>query len=177
MDDIRLYRFYGDYDSAFRLTALLNIFIRKQFNDQRPSLLHKTRISANDAIVGTNKITSSGVVGIVNTLANQSIRLYIYMSIGTGITPEAIGQKQLVSEQARLSVLKDGGMAARGNVWNHVGNYGYGIPTAKYTEFGIHDLPLEPSQMLSRSVLENGLQHTQNDTFLTASHSCVFVPK
>ncbi len=177
MSLIRLYEWHGDHESAFRLTAFLNIFIRRQYNDHRPQTLYKTRVEAVDAEIGMNKITSTGIIGIVNILANQSIRYYFYMSMGTGTTPEAIGQKKLTAEAARLSVLKDGSMAARGNVWNHVGNFGYGIPTAKYYEFGIHDSPLEPSKMLSRSVLATGLQQTQNETFLTASHSGIFIPR
>ena len=177
MKMIRLYEWHGDHESAFRLTAYLNIYIRRQYNDHRPSMLYRTKVEANDAEIGMNKITSSGIIGIVNILANQSIRFYFYMSMGLGTTPEAIGQKKLTSEVARLSVLKDGSMAARGNVWNHVGNFGYGIPTNKYYEFGIHDSPLEPSKMLSRSVLATGLQQTQNETFLTASHSGIFIPR
>jgi hypothetical protein len=177
MEMIRVYQWYGDYESAFKLTAYLNIYIRKQFNDHRPSQLYKTDVSALDAAIGPNKITSTGIIGIVNLLANQSVRYYFYMSIGTGTTPEAIGQKHLSAEAGRLSVLKDGSMAARGNVWNHVGNFGYGMPTAKYYEFGVHDSPLEPSKMLSRSVLTTGLQQTQNETFLTASHSSIFIPR
>jgi hypothetical protein len=177
MEDIRLYQWHGDHDSAFLLTACLNIYIRRQYNDHRPSLLHRTRVEANDAEIGTNKITATGIIGIVNILANQSIRYYFYMSMGLGTTPEAIGQKRLTAEMARLSVLRDGSMAGRGNVWNHVGNFGYGIPTNRYYEFGIHDSPLEPSKMLSRSVLATGLQQTQSETFLTASHSAIFTPK
>jgi hypothetical protein len=177
MDKINLYRWFGDYDSAFRLTAYLNIFIRKQFNDHRPSLLYKTKVSATDAGIADNKITAPGVVGIVNQLANQSIKFFIYMSMGTGTTLETIGQKKLSNEVVRVSVLRDGSMAARGNVWNHVGNFGYGVRTDKFWEFGIHDNPLEPSLMLSRSVLPSGLQQTQNETFLTASHSTVVIPK
>lgn len=177
MRTISLYKWYGDYDSAFKLTAYLNIFIRRVSNDHHPTTLYKTKVEANDALVGDNKITSSGIIGIVNTLANQTIKFYNYMSMGLGTVPETIGQKRLISEKARLSVLKDGSMAARGNVWNHVGNFGYGIETNKYFEFGIHDSPLDPSNMLSRSVLVSGLQQIQNDTFLTASHSCVFIPR
>lgn len=175
--DISYYHWFGDYDSAFNLTAKLNIFIRQQYNDHRPSLLHKTRVSANDAGIADNKITAMGVVGIVNILANQSIKFFIYMSMGLGTTLETIGQKKLSEEIVRVSVLRDGSMAARGNVWNHVGNFGYGVQTNKYWEFGIHDSPLEPSLMLSRSVLPSGLQQTQNETFLTASHSTVVIPK
>lgn len=177
MQTIRLYRWFGDFDSAFKLTAHLNIFIRKRFNDHRPTMLYKTKVEANDALVGDNKITASGIVGIVNTLANQSIRFYDFMSMGRGITPETIGQKKLLDEKVRLSVLKDGSMAARGNVWNHVGNFGYGVPTDKYFEFGIHDSPYESAKMLSRSVLAEGLQQYQNDSFLTASHSSIFIPR
>lgn len=177
MSLIRLYQWHGDCESAFLLTACLNIYIRRQYNDHRPSLLHRTRVEANDSEIGTNKITATGIIGIVNILANQSIRYYFYMSMGTGTIPETIGQKRLTAEAARLSVLRDGSMAGRGNVWNHVGNFGYGIPTNRYYEFGIHDSPLEPSKMLSRSVLAAGLQQTQNDTFLTASHSAIFTPK
>ena len=177
MDKINLYKWYGDYESAFRLTSFLNIFIRKQYNDHRPSYLYKTKVSANDAGISDNKITALGVVGIVNILANQSIKFFIYMSMGLGTTLETIGQKKLSEEIVRVSVLRDGSMAARGNVWNHVGNFGYGVQTNKYWEFGIHDSPLEPSLMLSRSVLPSGLQQTQNETFLTASHSTVVIPK
>jgi len=177
MDKINLYKWYGDYDSAFRLTSFLNMFIRKQYNDHRPSLLHKTKVSAIDAGIADNKITAPGVIGIVNILANQSIRFFIYMSMGIGTTVETIGQKKLTQEIVRVSVLRDGSMAARGNIWNHVGNFGYGVQTNKYWEFGVHDAPLEPSIMLSRSVLPSGLQQTQNETFLTASHSTVVIPK
>ena len=177
MDRINLYKWYGDYESAFRLTSFLNIFIRRQYNDHRPSCLYRTKVSANDAGISDNKITASGVIGIVNLLANQSVRYFIYMSMGLGTTLETIGQKKLTEEIVRVSVLRDGSMAARGNVWNHVGNFGYGVRTNKYWEFGIHDSPLEPSLMLSRSVLPSGLQQTQNETFLTASHSTVVIPK
>jgi len=177
MDKIHMYRWLGDFNSAFRLTAFLNIFIRKQYNDHKPSQLHKTKVSAIDAGIADNKITAPGVIGIVNQLANQSVKFFIYMSMGIGTTVETIGQKKLTQEVVRVSVLRDGSMAARGNVWNHVGNFGYGVTTNKYWEFGIHDAPLEPSLMLSRSVLPSGLQQTQNETFLTASHSTVVIPK
>jgi len=177
MDKINLYKWFGDFDSAFKLTAYLNIFIRKVYNDHRPDTLYKTKVSATDAGIADNKITAPGVVGLVNILADQSVKFFIYMSMGTGTTIETIGQKRLSEEVVRVSVLRDGSMAARGNVWNHVGNFGYGVKTAKYWEFGIHDSPLEPSLMLSRSVLPTGLQQTQNETFLTASHSTVVIPK
>ena len=34
--------------------------------------------------IADNKITALGVVGIVNILANQSVRFFIYMSMGLG---------------------------------------------------------------------------------------------
>ena len=118
-------------------------------------------MTANDAGIADNKITALGVVGIVNILANQSIKFFIYMSMGLGTTLETIGQKKLSEEIVRVSVLRDGSMAARGSVGTYVGNFGYGVQTNKYWEFGIHDSPLEPSLMLSRSVLPSGLQQTQ----------------
>jgi hypothetical protein len=159
------------------LSAYLNIFIRYTYNDHRPTLLYKTRVEALDAEIADNKITSSGIAGIVDTLANNSIQFYHYMSMGLGRTPEAIGQTDLITPEARISVLKDGSMSGRGNVWNHVGNFGYGIASNRYYEFGIHNSPTSDSQMLSRSVLSNGLLQRQNETFLTASHSTIFTPK
>jgi hypothetical protein len=177
MHDIRLYKWFSDYDSAFKLTAYLNIFIRKTYNDHRPTMLYKTKVEAIDAGIADNKIMADGIIGIINTLANQSFSFYDYMSMGTSVVPETIGQKKLLTEIVRLSVLKDGGMAARGNAWNHVGNFGYGVPTAKYYEFGIHNSPNDDALMLSRSVLKDGLQQYQNDSFLTASHTAIFIPK
>ena len=149
MDKIHMYRWLGDFNSAFRLTAFLNIFIRKQYNDHKPSQLHKTKVSAIDAGIADNKITAPGVIGIVNQLANQSVKFFIYMSMGIGTTVETIGQKKLTQEVVRVSVLRDGSMAARGNVWNHVGNFGYGVTTNKYWEFGIHACHL-PSNITAR---------------------------
>lgn len=178
MGDIRILKWLEHYETAFKLTAAMNIFIRKQYNDHRPLLLNdRIPLSGNDAGIHHNKVTASGIVGMVNILANQSTQFYNYMSMGSGTMQATIGQRKLQAEEARLSVLKDGSSIARGNVWNHVGNFGYGIRTGKYYEYGIHNGPLEPSKMLARSVLPNGLQQTQNETFLMVSHSMVFAPK
>jgi len=96
--------------------------------------------------------------------------------MGDNPTPERVGQKNLVHEEIRVSVQKEGSMAARGSVWNHVGNMGYGVRTDKYYEFGVHN-KAEGGRMLSRSVLENGIDQVQNDTFLTPSHSSIFEPQ
>lgn len=177
MAKIRLYNWYKDYQSAFNLTALLNIFIRKTWNDHHPSLLHDIKVEAIDSDIGTNKITASGIIGMVAILSNQSNKFFNYFSMGTGTTPETIGQKSLIAEVIRISVLTDGSIAARGSVWNHVANLGYGAPSGTYYEFGIHDGPLEPSRMFSRSVLPAGLSHVQNESFVTASHSTIFTAK
>ena len=177
MNKIRLYNFYQDYDSAFNLTAMLNIFIRKQYNDHRLSQLHDLKVEALDTNIGSNKITSAGIIGLVLILSNQSNKFFNYFSMGRGKTPEAIGQKHLIDEEVRISMIIDGGVVARGNVWNHVGTLGYGVTTGTYYEFGIHDGPIEPTRMLSRSVLPNGITHVQNDSFLTASHSTIFNSK
>lgn len=182
MSKIRLYRWLKDFDSAFRLTALLNIFIRKVYDDHRPTELYKTKVEAVDASLSHNKITSTGVVGMVQQLALQTDRFYLWCSMGTNTTPERIGQKKLLAEEIRVSVQKDGSMAGRGSVLNHVANFGYGVRSDTYYEFGVHDANQEPvtaddppSRMLSRSVIPNGLEHTQNDTFITASHSSVWL--
>jgi hypothetical protein len=177
MNMIKTYNFYHDYQSAHNLTTMLNSFIRQTFNDHHPTLLHKTHVSAIDASWSHNKITASGIIGLVLILSNQSNRFFNYFSMGRGTTPEAIGQKHLIDEEVRVSMLVDGGITAHGNVWNHVANLGYGVRSGTYYEFGIHDGPLEPSLMLSRSVLPNGLIHVQNDSFMTASHSTIFVAK
>lgn len=177
MNKIRQYHFFRDYESAFNLTAMLNIFIRKQYNDHRLSQLHDMKVEAIDASIGSNKVTSLGIIGLVLILSNQSNKFFNYFSMGRGATPETIGQRRLIDEEVRVSMLVDGGVVARGNVWNHVATLGYGVATGKYFEFGIHDGPLEPSTMLARSVLPNGLDHVQNDSFLVASHSTVFNAK
>lgn len=182
MQQIRILKWMGDYDAAFTRTAELNKFIRKTYNDHHPNTLCKINVEGVDADIGHNKIMSIGIVGIVQQLAMQSDRFYLWMSMGTSTTPERIGQKKLLAEEIRVSVQKDGSMAGRGSVWNHVANFGYGVRSDTYYEFGVHDADQEPeeptdpiSRLLARAVLPNGLEHTQNDTFITASHSTVWL--
>ena len=177
MAKIRFARFLKDYDFAYSLTKMFNSFIKKRANDHRPTKIYHTDVEAIDAILGFNKVTTRGILWIVARLASQSTKDQTYMSLGTSNVPETIGQRKLLKPEARLSVLIDGGVAARGNVLNHIGTFGYGLRTDKYYEFGIHDSALEPSNMFSRSVIARGLQQTQNGTFLTASHSAVFEPR
>lgn len=173
---VRMLNWLGETDTAFQLTDNLNNFMDKTYNDHRPTLFvnNNARVEAMNAIKGPNKVTSAGVVGMVMILSQQSQLYYLYVSMGLGTTPEAIGQKALQNEQMRVSVETDGSQAGRGNVWNHVGTMGYGAISGTYTEFGIHDKPEEPSRMLARSVIEAGVEHQQNDTFVAASHSLIF---
>lgn len=172
---VRMLNWLGDTDNAFSLTNDLNNFMTKRRNDHRVQLSYNNKkIEAWDAIEGPNKVTSAGVVGMVQLLSQQSQLYYLYVSMGLGTTPEAIGQKFLQNEQMRVSVETDGSQAGRGSVWNHVGTMGYGAISGTYTEFGIHDKPDEPSRMLARSVIEAGVEHVQNDTFVAASHSLIF---
>lgn len=175
MQQVRNLNWFGETDAAFKRTADLNIFIRRTYDDHHPTELGNLKVEAIDASLGHNKITSPGVVGMVQILAMQSDKYYLWCSMGTNTTPERIGQKKLFAEEIRVSVQKDGGMAGRGNVWNHVANFGYGVRTDTYYEFGVHDADDEPSRMLARSVIPNGLEQTQNDTFITASHSTVWL--
>lgn len=177
MKNIRLYNFLGDHDSAFNLSALLNIYIRRQYNDHKPSILHKTKIEAKDADISTNKITAPGAAACILILTGLSNKFFNWMSMGKATAPETIGQRKLIDERIRIPILVNGSVAAHGLIWNHVGNMGYGPPTDTYYEFGIHDGPIEPTTMLSRSVISGGLAHIQNQSFLTASHSSIFVPK
>jgi hypothetical protein len=174
---VRRYNSIGDYESAFNLTTILNMFIRKTYDDHHPNLLHRIRVEALDADIHHNIITAAGNTCMVQILSNQSTRFFLWMSMGTSTVPEAIGQNALLAEVIRIPITTNGSVAAHGHVWNHVANLGYGPPTNTYYEFGIHDAAQEPSNMLSRSVLTTGLSHTQNSTFLTASHSTVFVSK
>lgn len=173
---VRMLNWLGDTDRAYQLTDDLNKFMDKTYNDHRPNIyLHNnTKVEALDAIKGTNKVTSAGVVGMVQILSQTSQEYFIYVSMGLGTTPEAIGQKNLQNEQMRVSVETDGSQAGRGNVWNHVGTMGYGAISGRYTEFGVHNKPEEPSRMLARSVITDGVEHEQNDTFIAASHSLIF---
>lgn len=177
MRKIRFSTFLGHHDFAYQLTKIFNAFIKKRANDHKPTKLYHTDVEAIDAILGFNKVTTRGIIWIVAKLANQARKDQYYMSIGTSKVAETIGQRKLISPKARLSVLNDGGMAARGNVLNHIGTFGYGLETGVYYEFGIHDDAFEPSNMFSRSVISTGLQQTQNDKFLTASHSAIFEPR
>lgn len=172
---VRMLNWLGYADEAFELTDNLNNFMKKRHDDHRaPLCFDNKKIEAIDAIVGTNKVVSSGVVGMVQLLAQNSQEFFLYVSMGLGTTPEAIGQKNLQDEQMRVSVETDGSQAGRGSVWNHVGTMGYGAISGNYTEFGIHNKPEEPSRMLARSVITDGVTHVQNDTFVAASHSLIF---
>lgn len=173
---VNLLSWLGNHDIAFRMTADFNIFIRKVWNDHHPNKLGNTFVEAIDASLDHNMIVANGIVGIVQQLGLQTTDAFLWVSMGDNQTPERIGQKNLISEEMRVSVQKDGSMAARGSVWNHVGNMGYGVRTDKYYEFGIHN-KAEGGRMLSRSVLENGVDQVQNDTFLTPSHSSIFEPQ
>lgn len=176
---IRLLKWLGKEEEAFFMQENLNTFLEYRFNDHHPNILGKYAVEAIDASVHHNKVTSAGVVGMVYILAQQTDRYFNWVAMGRGQAPEAIGQKTLLDEELRVSVLTDGSQAARGTVWNHVGNLGYGAISGDYYEFGIFDLPedIPPtkiSRMLARSVMPNKLTHTQNDTFVTASHSMIF---
>lgn len=176
MKTIRSYNSIGDYESAFNLTSYLNSFIKDTYNDHHPTQLYKTKVEGVDAAIHHNIITSLGISAMVQILSNFNNQYFLYLSMGTSTTPEAIGQNALLNEVIRIPITTNGSIAAHGQIWNHVGNLGYGPPTNTYYEFGIHNGPQEPSTMWSRSVLPTGLSHTQNSSFLTVSHSTVFIP-
>ena len=99
--------------------------------------------------------------------SNRSNKFFNYASLGRSSTPETIGQRHLIDEEVRVSMIIDGGITPMGNLWNHLATFGYGVTTGKYYEFGIHDGPQEPSTMFARSVLPNGIDHVQNESFIT----------
>jgi len=177
MEKIRLYNWYKDYDSAFNLTLLLNDHIKQRSNDHHPTTIHNLKAEAQQAGITSNKITAAGIVGMFLIFANQSSKFFYYGSLGRSNVPETIGQRKLFDEEVRISMLVDGGVVARGNIINHVAQFGYGVRTGDYYEFGIHDAPLEPSLMFSRAVFTTPIHHDQNDSFMTGSHSTILVSK
>jgi hypothetical protein len=177
MKRMRLYNWYHDYDSSFNLSLMINEHIKKRFDDHHPTMIYDTKIEAQSASIGHNKIPSSGVVGILLILANQSNRFFNYASLGRSNIPETIGQQRLIDEEVRISMVQDGNIVAKGNIMNHFAQFGYGVRTGKYVEFGIHDGPIEPSLMFSRSVLPNAMDHIQGDGFMSGSHTTVLVPE
>jgi hypothetical protein len=176
MKKIRLYQWYGDHQSAFNLTEILNDFIKNCYNDHRSDILHKDSVHAISSDISHNKITSSGISALLLIASNQSNKFFNYASLGRSTTPETIGQRHLIDEEVRVSMIIDGGIEAMGNLWNHVATFGYGVTTGKYYEIGIHDGPQEPSTMFSRSVLPAGIDHTQNESFMTVSHTSIWEP-
>jgi hypothetical protein len=177
LDKIRLYNWFGDYESSYTLTLLINQHIRACVNDHHPTTIHDIKVEAQNASITHNKITSSGIVGMFLIFANQSNKFFNYASLGRSNIPETIGQRKLIDEEVRVSMLVDGGIVARGNIINHVAQFGYGVRTGNYYEFGIHDAPLEPSLMFARAVLPTAINHIQNDSFMIGSHSTILVAK
>ena len=174
---IQFANFIQEYDHAYMLTKVLNSYIKKRANDHKPTkLYHLDNIEALDAILGFNKITTRGIIEVVRKQAMQAVDDFVYMSVGTSKIPEAIGQKALYAPVARLPILIYGGVTAKGSTLNHVGTFGYGLESNTYYEFGIHNAELG-GVMFSRSVIESGLVQTQNNTFLTGSHSAVYEVK
>lgn len=177
LEKIRMYNWLKDYESSYNLTLLFNQHIRARSNDHHPTFIHDVKVEAQNASIGHNKITASGIVGLFLIFANQSNQFFNYASLGRSNIPETIGQRKLIDEEVRISMLVDGGIIARGNIINHIGQFGYGVRTGNYYEFGIHDAPLEPSLMFARAVLPTAINHIQNDSFMTGSHSTILVAK
>jgi hypothetical protein len=174
-DSINWYKWIGEENYAFKLSSEFNVYLRRHFNDHHNANLYGKQ--AFDIDIHHNIITAQGIVGMVAQLANQTNKSFTYGSMGFSSVPETIGQKTLIDEKIRVSVLVDGSIIARGNVLNHLINFGYGPISGKYYEFGIHDSDQEPSRMLARAVLKSGVDHTQNKSFVTGSHSTIFSPK
>lgn len=177
MDKIRLYNWFKDYESSYNLTLLFNEHIRSCMNDHHPTSIHDIKVEAQKASISHNKITSAGIIGMLLIFTNQSSKFFNYASLGRSNIPETIGQRKLIDEEIRISMLVDGGVVAHGNIVNHVAQFGYGVRTGTYYEFGIHDGPIEPSLMFARAVLPTPISHTQNDSFMMGSHSTILVAK
>lgn len=163
----------ADYDYLNTKVEELDDMIDARWNDHKNVKFNA--IEPLDVAKNHNAMTYPGMGGWARILAKQSDKYFLYVGIGTGTTPPGVGQNQMVAPIARVSVDQDGALSARGNVLVHVGNFGYGVPTADVFEVGIFDDPIE-GDMMSRSVFSNALQHTQNQTFVTCSHSAIMIP-
>lgn len=172
---IRFYH-YTDPKKEALLSESFEDYIDSVYNDHHGLKFEFTGTEAIDAQVHSNVLTSRGAVGFVAILANTSDQFFKFMGMGTSSAPATIGQRQLGTEISRVSSDTDGALTARGNVLSQVGNFGYGAPTSQIYEFGGFNKDVD-GEMYFRSVLSDPLTHTQGSTFVSASHSTVFIPE
>lgn len=154
------------YAEKFRLTEEFDRQVHRIWDDKRTG----TKLEPLQVSRSRNKKLASGIARDNLILAGKAGLLFEFQASGTNASKASIGQKKLFAENARI----EAELHPQGNILKSVARYPTEIPSATICEFGGCDSPSDPTTFSWRSVIESvddRLQHQQNETEYTGSHS------
>lgn len=149
--------------------------IDRIWNDQKAGTYFRKgeKFEPHQVVKNHNLSMWDGLTRYTELISGETSKGFVYMAGGIGTSEPNFGESGLEDEIARVDIRVSGDLNSDGIVLKSTAAFPPGVPTGSISEFGGFD-DATVGKMEYRVVINPTLGHTQNETFVQASHNTVF---